>query len=519
MSRVPLHLRVVAVVVAALLVVVVAGAAVLVAADRTSAIRRDVDRRLQPAAGDARALARALVDQETGERGFLITGDRSFLAPYDVGRTQERRRVAQLREAFVDDPALLRRIDQAEDAARTWRRVGPGPEVRAREAGRTGLAQRLVATGTGRRAFDEVRRVQEALLADIEQRVVQAEDSAAAAERTLRDVLLTSSLVLLLLLVGIGLLLRRWLLVPVGTLRRSLRRVAAGDLTARVTTQGPPEVVAIASDAEAMRRRLVEELDTSRAAVEALEQQTPVVAGMRGELSAEPLRHLGGLTVAGVLRPMEGVLAGDWWQAVQRPSGAVALMVADVSGHGATAGLVALRFQQRLLTLLRTDLDLLRAFTIAAADLDHDPERFLTCLVVEVDVAGGTLLHVNAGHPPALLVRRGAHPVAHELAPTGPVVSVLGGEWDAAVTPFGDDDLLLALTDGVLESRSADGTELGQEGVLRALRDLDDWSPQAAVAEVDAAVRAFTAGARQDDVTVVAARRTAFSRGGEARRG
>ena len=506
MSDVPLRIRVATMVVVALVLVAVAGLAVTVAVDRASSVRRDIDTRLQPAAGDARALERALVDQETGERGFVITGDRSFLEPYDAGRAQERRRSARLREAFADDEALLERVRRVEDAAAAWRASGPAPEIRARAEGRERLAERLVARGTGKRAFDRVRSEQEGLVAAIETRVVQAEESAADSERFLRDVLLGSTALLLLLVVAVAALLRRWLLVPVATLRRSLRRVAGGELTARVSVTGPPEVAAIGDDAEAMRRRLVEEVDNSRSALEALQQQSPVVAGMRAELAADPTAQIGGVSVAGVLRPMEGMLAGDWWQVVQRPTGTVALVVADVSGHGATAGLVALRFKHRLTTLLETELDLLRVFTLATRDLDTDPERFVTCLLVELDPGRRTLRYVNAGHPAGFMVRGEGARRVEELPPTGPIVSVLGGGWEVVQASMGRHDVLVAVTDGVLECRSASGAELGREAVVSLLRATKDLHPTALVGEVDQAVRSFAAGDRQDDVTVVAAR-------------
>ena len=66
-------------------------------------------------------------------------------------------------------------------------------------------------------------------------------------------------------------------------------------------------------------------------------------------------------------------------------------------------------------------------------------------------------------------------------------------------------DLIVALTDGVLESRAAGGEQFGEQGVLAVLRRLKPWTPETAVAEIDAAVRAHVAGERQDDVTVVAA--------------
>ena len=201
----------------------------------------------------------------------------------------------------------------------------------------------------------------------------------------------------------------------------------------------------------------------------------------------------------------EGVLAGDWWEAVRRPDGSTALVLADVSGHGAEAGLVAFGFKQRITALLDTDLDLATAFEIAAAHPDADDERFLSCLVVVVDPDGQRLSWINAGHPPALVVDRQHRDDSLELGPTGPLISSVTSGWTVGRTLFGPDDLLLACTDGVLEARRRGrARSSGWTGCSRVLRRLEPWTPEEAVAECREAVRRFAVDVRRDDVTCVA---------------
>ena len=54
---------------------------------------------------------------------------------------------------------------------------------------------------------------------------------------------------------------------------------------------GPPEVAAVGRDAESMRRRIVAELESARAATEALTQHSPVVSLLRSELASHPRRR------------------------------------------------------------------------------------------------------------------------------------------------------------------------------------------------------------------------------------
>ncbi len=500
----PLRLRLIGLL--SVLVLIVAGAAVVVTVvlahvERNRAL---VAERLQPASLQSRALLVSLVDQETGQRGFVLTGDDEFLEPYRRGQRTFNQRIADLRADFAGDRGMTASIDRVGEAADTWRRVGAAPEIAARRDGGGSAAGKLVATARGKAAFDEVRARVADLQTLIDARTARAQQRDAQDLRLLRDVIVASRLVTVILLVISVLLLRRWILVPVQRLRARMRAVADGNIEEEVLIDGPPEVAAIGRDAESMRRRIVAELDASTAASEALTQHSPVVSLLRQELTSHPHAAASGLKISGMVLSAEGVLAGDWWEAVRRPDGSTALILADVSGHGAEAGLVAFAFKQRITALLDTDLDLGRAFELAASRRDIDSERFLSCLVVVVDPERQRLSWINAGHPSALVVDRHHRDIVTELTPTGPLISSVTSGWTVTSTLFGPDDMLLACTDGVLEARDSAGEEFGTAGLLAVLRGLTRWSADEAVVECREAVRRFAVDVRRDDVTCVA---------------
>jgi sigma-B regulation protein RsbU (phosphoserine phosphatase) len=182
----------------------------------------------------------------------------------------------------------------------------------------------------------------------------------------------------------------------------------------------------------------------------------------------------------------------------------MAVVVADVSGHDTEAGLVGLRFKQRIGALLDSALDVETLFAVAAAARGQDPERFVACLLLVVDTERGRVTWINAGHPPALLVQAGKSPTVRELDPTGPLVSAVSDGWTARTAALGPRDLLLVCTDGILEARDASGREFGTAGVIRVLSRLREWTAQEAVAECIDAVRAHAVDVRRDDLTCVA---------------
>ena len=457
----------------------------------------------QPASVQSRALLTYLVNQETGQRGYVLTGDESFLEPYRSGGLAFRHTLSRMQAKFADDPAMSKAINDVANAADAWHREAALPEIAARRHGGLNASRQLVLSRKGKTLFDGVRAEVTSLQRQIDARAARAASREGNDIDALRTSVLVGRLVVVVVVLLGALLLRGWVLGPVGRLRLRMREVAGGRTDREVLVTGPPEVVAIAQDAENMRRRIVSELEATREATEALSQHSPVVVALRRELAPRPRAETGGLAVTGVVQAAEGVLAGDWWEAVPRPDGSTALVLTDVSGHGAEAGLVAYAFKQRITSLLESGLDLATVFALASRRRQGDDERFLSCLVVSVDPLANRLSWVNAGHPSAVVVS-GDRRTVRELSPTGPLISAVTSGWEVAYAPFDAGDLLVACTDGVFEARDADGEEFGLEGVVGVLRGLRTWTPDGVVSETIEAVRKFAVDMRRDDVTVVA---------------
>src|SRR3954447_7187297 len=110
-----------------------------------------------PAELDLQRLLTSLVDQETGERGFLLTGRDEFLAPYTSGRREMRAALERLRTNLADDDDLLAIVDRLQSKVQAWQSLGADFEIAAKRDGRDEVVTSLVTTGTGRRLFGAVR--------------------------------------------------------------------------------------------------------------------------------------------------------------------------------------------------------------------------------------------------------------------------------------------------------------------------------------------------------------------------
>ncbi|MDQ3607858.1 MAG: CHASE3 domain-containing protein, partial [Actinomycetota bacterium] len=160
--------------------VVLVGCGALVYAALEAADERDKEltQRLTPASQVARDLLADFFEQETGVRGYVITGDRDFLDSFDRGRRRADEAVARLRSLVGGDPGISQELEEVLEAQDSWRRFAAGPEIAARRRGDVERARELVITRQGRTRFvrlrGEVAELQELVEADRAEAVEQA---------------------------------------------------------------------------------------------------------------------------------------------------------------------------------------------------------------------------------------------------------------------------------------------------------------------------------------------------------
>lgn len=240
--------------------------------------------RIQPARSVSFQLQNALLDQETGVRGFALTGDKSFLEPYRSGRSAEGERLAQARKLVGDDERLRADLDAVEAAAGRWRQNKAEPLIAAvRESGpsRSGTTAQLQSSKT---EFDGLRRAYTAQ----QKHLAEARDRARAdldAARTTRDWVVGILLaVLVLTIVALSVLLHRVVGVPLNRLRAASDAVSSGTFDRRIEIEGPSDVQAVAGAVENMRRRLSDELADTQKREELLAGQTQELRRSNSEL-------------------------------------------------------------------------------------------------------------------------------------------------------------------------------------------------------------------------------------------
>ncbi|BDH05158.1 histidine kinase [Streptomyces seoulensis] len=219
---------------------------------------------VQPAQTEAYRLQAALVNQETGIRGYAITADKRFLTPYTDGKRNEAESAARLSKLLGKRPELRADLAAVERQAADWRRHYSEPLVASVTPGAP-KAVDLRTVERGKEDFDKLRATWADQNAHMARTVEDGRDHIAQ-ERTLRNSVLVA-MVAAFLLTGLALAVFVRLLVtrPLERLRTASRRVAGGDFDHVITGGGPADLTAVAVDVEGMRTRIVAELDASHA--------------------------------------------------------------------------------------------------------------------------------------------------------------------------------------------------------------------------------------------------------------
>jgi sigma-B regulation protein RsbU (phosphoserine phosphatase) len=239
---------------------------------------------------------------------------------------------------------------------------------------------------------------------------------------------------------------------------------------------------------------------------EQLRREVHLAAEIQRALQPEGRADIPGLEIEVLFEPSHEV-GGDYWDVIPVDDHRWWIVVADVSGKGVPAGLVASNIQACLWTLRSGSSPL----TAAVADVNEilcrltRGRKYATLVAAEWNGADETLTWVCAGHPPLLLMRDG---VVNDFGATGRPVGLLSDQsYESDTTTLGEGDTVLLYTDGILEAGGLNGTdEFGLERIRTCLAGAE--GPREVIEGLMTALSSHIDGdERDDDVTVVCLRR------------
>ncbi|MBU8871507.1 MAG: HDOD domain-containing protein [Gemmatimonadales bacterium] len=209
---------------------------------------------------------------------------------------------------------------------------------------------------------------------------------------------------------------------------------------------------------------------------EELEEQLDMAREIQRRLLPKGTPDIPGFSLSAVNHPCHHI-SGDYFDFINVQGGATGVVIADVSGKGMPASLLASNVQASLRALGQVfpDPGELLVHVNTALFASTDPEHFATLFLAIMDPDGSGFRYASAGHNPPLLLRSDG--VVEWLNPAGTPL----GMFEEMVYPvtrvaMAPGDLLVAYTDGVTEamdSREREFTEAGLEQSIRRNRGQD----------------------------------------------
>jgi signal transduction histidine kinase len=247
-----------------------------------SAARSRVVDRLDPASYQASQLYAALLNQETGVRGYAISAQRSFLQPYTLGLAGEKHSLSRLTQVLAGLPGAQRDVAQVLGKVSDWRTGYAIPTIdRVQATGKPFLSPDIA---QGKADFDSLRVTLTALQNSIADQRHQALAGLSHAATTLDVACIGIAVGLLLVVILLTLGVRNAAIRPLSRLAADARQIADGDFDHDLSQSGPREVRDLGADVSRMRERILSELAAVQGANSALEARTQDLQRSNSEL-------------------------------------------------------------------------------------------------------------------------------------------------------------------------------------------------------------------------------------------
>lgn len=375
--------------------------------------------------------------------------------------------------------------------------------------------------------YDEGRLGQQMVLIFLEGSLENIAGELAAGRNPLSRFVLILLLVLAILLLLLemlafvfGLRITTGILSAVRVLHRGTRRIAAGDLDARIEIPNEDELGDLAASfnemAAAVKKGREEAVIRER-----LESELETARRIQERLLPHAMPQVPGFEIAGTSLPSQQV-GGDYFDFLDMGQGQLGIAIADVSGKGIPAALLMANLQASL------HAQVIRPAEVAevASRINNllvestDSNMFATFFYGLLDRERSVFTSCNAGHNPPLLVRREGR--IERLEAGGLLLGFMPDqEYQQESVTLEPGDILVMYTDGITEAvdTSLDSVAdnlFGEEKLIDVIRRYQTGTARDLQGAVLAAIADFTDHSPQsDDITlVVIKRRGEKTRGG-----
>ncbi|MEZ5331623.1 MAG: SpoIIE family protein phosphatase [Thermoanaerobaculia bacterium] len=310
---------------------------------------------------------------------------------------------------------------------------------------------------------------------------------------------------LLTSLYGIALLMALFMIIglslAVNRLSRATRSVQEGDFSVRIPVRRKDQLGELQESFNRMTAGLERAVATATQK-ELLDKELQIARDLQRSLLPADLPSLASVEFSTLFEP-SAAIGGDYFDVLRIDRDRLAVVVADVSGHGLPTGLRMAMLKAALGILVedgRPPADILSRLNRVVRS-EENSRFFVTATIAVIDFARARMDLTNAGHPPTYLLRDGE---VDEILLPGSPLGALGESYGRREVELRPGDVVVWLSDGLIEATDRRDEQFGYQRVREALAG-PGADPAAVRDRLLAAVQAHTEGRPiADDRTLVA---------------
>lgn len=171
-----------------------------------------------------------IIDAESAERGYLLTGEEVYLESYNSASSEIANNLNEMQMLMKTNPVLMEKLDILETVSAKKLETITNLVKARKESGEVG-AKMLLSTGTGKSEMDEIKKAVESIKSELDALLVERQLVTDKNTNTVFNIILFGLPLSVLVLIAYGITISRSITIPLKKATGIAVRIAAGDLT------------------------------------------------------------------------------------------------------------------------------------------------------------------------------------------------------------------------------------------------------------------------------------------------